>query len=171
MLGAHVKISSNEKNPFEKQKQWGKAKKGKDEFCDPIVYFPLAMATDKDPKDLLSRIIHEWQRRSGTLLKVKEPQFFDSNMILAFYNIFTATPKKDILQECCSILKEVQTMAQEIKPTDFFWTMEDLPSNDTLPTMGLHLQNPKLPGQDTSHFSKLSWRAQANQKALHAECD
>jgi hypothetical protein len=26
MLGAHFKISSNGKNPFEKQKQWGKAK-------------------------------------------------------------------------------------------------------------------------------------------------
>jgi hypothetical protein len=62
-------------------------------------------------------------------------------------------------------------MAQEIEPTDFFWTMEDLPSNDTLPAMRFCLQNPKLPGQDTSHFSKLSWRAQANRKALHVKCD
>jgi hypothetical protein len=60
MLGAHFKISSNGKNPSEKQKKWGKAKKGKEEFCNPIVYFSLAMATDKDPKDLLFRIIHEW---------------------------------------------------------------------------------------------------------------
>jgi hypothetical protein len=54
ILGAHFKILSNGKNPFEKQKQWGKAKKDKEVFHDPIVYFLLAMATDKDPKELLS---------------------------------------------------------------------------------------------------------------------
>jgi hypothetical protein len=52
MLGTHFKISSNGRNPFEKQKQWGKAKKGREEFRDPIVYFSLAMATHKNPKDL-----------------------------------------------------------------------------------------------------------------------
>jgi hypothetical protein len=59
MLGAHFKILSNGKDPFEKLKQWEKAKKDKEEFRDPIVYFLLAMATDKDHEDLLSRIIHE----------------------------------------------------------------------------------------------------------------
>ena len=43
MLGAHFKITSNVKNPVEKQKQWGKAKKDNEEFHNPIVYFyPLA---------------------------------------------------------------------------------------------------------------------------------
>ena len=37
MLGAHFKILSNGENPFEKQKQRDKAKKNKEEFCDPIV--------------------------------------------------------------------------------------------------------------------------------------
>ncbi len=83
MLGAHFKISSSRKNPFEKQKQWGKAKKGKEDFCNPIVYSSLAMAMDKDPKDLMLRIIHEWQHHGGILLKVKELQSFD-NTILAF---------------------------------------------------------------------------------------
>jgi hypothetical protein len=84
MLGAHFKISSNGRNPFEKQKQWGKAKKGKEEFRDPIVYFSLVMATDKSPKDLLLRIMHEWQHRGGILLRVKELQSFESDTILAF---------------------------------------------------------------------------------------
>jgi hypothetical protein len=48
--------------------------------------------------------------------------------------------------------------------------MEDLPRNSTLPALELHLQNPKLPGQDTSHFSKMSWQAPANWKAFHLEC-
>ena len=39
VLGAHFKISSNGKNPFEKQKQWGKAKKDKEEFRDPSCIF------------------------------------------------------------------------------------------------------------------------------------
>jgi hypothetical protein len=30
---------------------------------------------------------------------------------------------------------------------------------------------PKLPGQDTSHYNKLSWRAQANRKVYHVECN
>ncbi len=29
----------------------------------------------------------------------------------------------------------------------------------------------KLPGQDISHFNKLSWKAQVNRKAYHVECD
>jgi hypothetical protein len=91
MLGAHFKISSNGENPFEKQEQWGKAKKDKEEFWDPIIYFSLAIATDTDLEDLLSRIIHEWQLRGGILLRIKELQSFKSDTILAFYNIFTAT--------------------------------------------------------------------------------
>ena len=39
MLGAHFKISSNGKNLFEKQKQWGKAKKDKEEFRDRTIFF------------------------------------------------------------------------------------------------------------------------------------
>jgi hypothetical protein len=162
MLGAHFKISSNGKNPFEKQKQWGKAKKDKKEFRDPIVHFSLVMATDKNPKDLLSRIIHEWQRRGGILLRVKELKSFKSDTILTISNIFTSTPKNYLLQEFHSILREAQTLAQEIELTNFIWAMEDLPNNSTLPAMELCLQNSKLPGQDTTHFNKLSWRAQAN---------
>ena len=171
MLGAHFKISSNGRNPFEKQKQWGKAKKDKEEFRDPIIYFALAIATDTDPGDLLSRISHEWQRRGGILLRIKELQSFESDTILAFYNIFTATPKKYILQEFRTILQEAQETAQELDPTEFFWPMADLPNNSTLPALEIRLQNPKLPGQDTSHFSKMSWRVQSNRKAFHLECD
>ena len=46
MLGVHFMISSNGRNPFKKQKQWGKAKKDKGEFRDPIIYFLLAIATE-----------------------------------------------------------------------------------------------------------------------------
>ncbi len=61
--------------------------------------------------------------------------------------------------------------AQEHNSTDFFFDFNDLPANSLLPAIELRLQNPKLPGQDTSHFNKLSWKAQVNRKAYHVECD
>jgi hypothetical protein len=78
------------------------------------------MATDKDPKNLLLQIIHEWQRCGGILLRVKELQSFESDTILAFYNFFTTTPKKYLLQEFRAILREAQSMAQDVELTDFF---------------------------------------------------
>jgi hypothetical protein len=84
--------------------------------------------------------------QGGILLRIKELQSFESETILAFYNIFTATPKKYILQEFRTILQEAQETTQELDPTNFFWPMTDLPNNSTLPALEIRLQNPKLPG-------------------------
>ncbi len=67
VLGAHFKISSGYgKKPFEKQKIWGKgSNKNKEEYKNPVVWFTLAIATDVEPKDLVSRIVHEWHRIGG----------------------------------------------------------------------------------------------------------
>ncbi len=62
-------------------------------------------------------------------------------------------------------------MAQKYEPMDFVFDSNDLPPNSSLPAIKLCLQNPKLHGQDTSHFGKLSWKAQANRKVFHVECD
>jgi hypothetical protein len=43
--------------------------------------------------------------------------------------------------------------------------------NSSLPPLKLCLQNTKLTGQETSHFNKLSWWAQANWKVYYVECD
>jgi hypothetical protein len=169
MLGAHVKISSNGRNSFEKQKAWGnKAKKDKEEFKDPIVYF---IATDEDPEELLARIIHEWQHRGGILLRIKELQSFESKMVLTLFSICTVVPKKLILDKFCTILAQAQSFAQEDDYSEFNWNPEELLQNSTLPAMEICLQNPKLPGQDTSDYNKLSWRVQANHKVYHVECD
>jgi hypothetical protein len=37
--------------------------------------------------------------------------------------------------------------------------------------MEIRLQNPKLPGLDTSNYSKLSWRVQASRKVYHVKWD
>jgi hypothetical protein len=120
MLGAHFKISSNGRNPFEKQKVWGnKAKKDKEEFKDPIVYFTLAIATDVDPKELLARIIHEWQHCGGILLRIKELQSFESKTVLTLFSICTAVPKKLILDKFHTILAQAQSFAQEDDYSEF----------------------------------------------------
>ncbi len=92
-------------------------------------------------------------------------------MILCLFNIFTATNKKTVLAELCQILSTAQELAQDSNATEFFWDAEELPKHSTLPALELRLMNPKTPGQDTSQYQKLSWRAQANGKVHHVECD
>ena len=73
--------------------------------------------------------------------------------------------------ELHEILTAAQSQIQEQDPTEFWWGLEDTAPNSSLPPLELCLQNPKLPGQDTSHFNKLSWWVQANRNVYHVECD
>ena len=59
MLGAHVKILNFGRNPFTKQKTWGKGtSKGKEDTKDPVIYFTMVIAMDSDPHDVISHISH-----------------------------------------------------------------------------------------------------------------
>ncbi len=116
-------------------------------------------------------MIHEWHWIGGVRLQIKELQTFKSETILSLFNIFTSTNKKILLAELHEILTEAQTRVQEHDATDFWWSSADTGPNSTLPAFKLRLVNPKLPGQDTSHFNKLSWWVQANRKVYHVECD
>ncbi len=70
MLGAHFKIlSGNGKNPFEKQKVWGKGtNKNKDEYKNPVVWFMMAIVTDVEPEEVVSCVVHKWHRIGGVQL-------------------------------------------------------------------------------------------------------
>jgi hypothetical protein len=81
------------------------------------------------------------------------------------------TTKSVLLAELEDILTQAQTRAQEIDPTKFWWSANKTSKNSSLPSIGLRLQNPKLPGQDTSHYNKLSWMVQVKRNVLHVECD
>ncbi len=60
LLSAHFKIlSTKSKNPFNKQKVWKNNKEVTGEFCNPVIYFSMAITTDKEPEDLLAHISHE----------------------------------------------------------------------------------------------------------------
>ncbi len=52
------------------------------QFRNPIVYSSLAIAPDEESTDLLARIRHEWHRRGGIMLRVKELQTFEIETIL-----------------------------------------------------------------------------------------
>ena len=104
-------------------------------------------------------------------MKVKELQLFEKETSVCLFNVFTSTLKQTVFTELCKLLSKAQDPAQEMDPMEFFWDAADLPTNSTLPTLKLCLLNPKTPGQDTSHYNKMSWRAQANRKEYHVECD
>jgi hypothetical protein len=110
-------------------------------------------------------------RISGVHLTIKDLQSFESKTVLSCFNMFTQTNKSVLHAELEDILTQAQARAQEIDPTEFWWSADETPENSSLPPIELRLQNPKLPGQDPSHYSKLSWRVQANRKVLHVECD
>ncbi len=172
MLSAYFKISTNKgRNPFEKQKVWKNNKEVKGDLKNPTIYFSMAFATDEEPENFLARISHEWHRRGGIMLKVKDLQSFDGDMILCLFNVSTGTKKKTVLEKLCEILSKAQALAQDNDPTDFSWDPADLPRFSSLPALELKLMSPKTPGQDTSQYNKLSWRVQANRKVLHVECD
>ncbi len=127
-------------------------KEVKGDLKNPIIYFSMAIATNKEHEDLLARISHEWNQRGGIILRVKELQSFESEMILCLFNVFTATNKKTVLTELCQILSKAQELAQDIDATEFFWDAEKLPKHSTLPALELRPINPKTPGQDTFQY-------------------
>ena len=157
MLITHFKIFTiNDNNPFKKQKIWGKcANKNKEDYFVPQ-FFTFAFATDTAPEDLISQVIHEWHRIGGVCLETKELQTFESKTILSLFNIFTSTNKKILLAKLHEILMEAQSRVQEQDAIKFWWSPEDTSPKSTLHAFELCPLNPKLPGQDTSHFNKLS---------------
>jgi hypothetical protein len=141
---------------------------GREEFQDPVVYFAMVITTDTIPDKLISRVVHEWHRLGGVCLQIKELQTFESGTILSLFKIFTATNKKILPVELHEILTATQNQVQEHDPTEFWWGLEDTAPNSSPPPLKLHHQNLN---QDMSHFNKLSWQVQANQKVYHVECD
>jgi hypothetical protein len=132
LLSAHFKILTNKgKNPFKKQKVWRNNKEVKGDLRNPIIYFSMEIATDKEPEDLLARISHGWHWRGGIMLKVKDLQSFESETILCLSKIFTATNKKTVWEELCEVLSKAQELAQDIKLTNFLWDAADLPRNSS----------------------------------------
>ena len=82
-----------------------------------------------------------------------------------------ATLKKTILSELEDILTQALELEEESETADFQFDVNNLPKNSKLSAIELRQQNLKFPGQDTSHYNKLSWKAQVSRKVFHVECD
>ncbi len=104
------------------QKVWGKNKtKEGDEFKDPIVYFTMAVTTDKDAAEVMDRICQEWGRIGGKMLRVKGLQSLDSETIISLFNVSIQVPKKIILEEFRAILVAAQEEAKEHEIMGYEW--------------------------------------------------
>jgi hypothetical protein len=90
---------------FNKQKVWDKKEQGsngrnnrksknKEEYMDPIVYFPMVVFSKVEPREIIDRVTHEWERLNGMRLQVKDLQFVDSKTIVGIFKVSTTTKKK-----------------------------------------------------------------------------
>jgi hypothetical protein len=114
---------------------WKNNEEVKGDLKKTIIYFSMAIATDKEPEDLLAQVSHEWHWRGGIMLMVKDLQSFESKMILCLFNVFTATNKKAVLAKLCEVLSKAQELVQDIEPTEFFWDPADLPETAHCPRL------------------------------------
>jgi hypothetical protein len=80
------------------------------------------------------------------------------------YHILNTNHHGTIIAELTAILKEARDYEAR---TEMFYgdALRDIPR------MGLRLNVPKIPGQDTTQFSKWPHRLQFRRKCLHIECD
>ncbi len=118
-LGAHIKISRNG-NAFNKKKIWSNwendcksRKSNKEEFRDPKVYFSMVVSTEVMPQEIIDHVSREWAHLNGSHLKVKDLQSISSGMVVSFFKVSTATPKRVILAELKRILLEAQKRVQD----------------------------------------------------------
>jgi hypothetical protein len=185
-LGTHIKISGNG-NAFNKKKIWNnkpsnrKSRKSqREQFCNPTVYFSMVISTKVEPLELINRLTHEWSRLNGSQLQVKDLQSISSEMVVTFFKMSTATPKKVLLVELARILVEAQKRCRYdlLAKDKFFDTStynftlnEGVESGESLPPMNLRVQNALLRGQEVTVFNRLSHHAQQAQKSWHLEVD
>ena len=152
-LGAFLKISGSPRL-FDKQKG-GPGKTGNKA---PVVYFSFAVSSDIPPDDIMARVNVDWNILGGTRLAVKNLGGFDTVTPLVIYFLWNEGHGPTILRELQHILSSVSTtlLGGEQAP---------------LPPMALRKQIPRIPGQVTSEFQNLPFRAQMARRAWHIEVE
>ncbi len=79
-----------------------------------MVYFSFVMAMGDEPSETLEEINQEWFKQGGRYLRVMKLQSFDSETIIALFNISIQVPKKCLLEEYKMILMEAQKLAKNM---------------------------------------------------------
>ena len=164
-LSVNVKVSGGAK-AFEMKTPWRKDGDTRDEeeLQDPEVYFAIAFSSDEKPEDVVDRISCEWGRLNGKKMWLKAINSFKTETPVAIYHMLNSAHHFTIIAELKGILEEAKDRETEV---DMFYAWAD----HEIPELGLRLNVPKIPGQDTSVFQGWPRRMQWNRKVIHVECD
>jgi hypothetical protein len=111
----------------------------------------MVIFSEVEPQEIIECMIHEWARLNGMWLQIKDLQFIESETVVTFFKVSTATHNDVILAELSMILIAAQDMAEadSMDSNDYNLLMDvGIPLGKTRPAMNLRIQNAKLKGQE-----------------------
>ena len=164
-LSSNFKMSGGLK-AFEMKTPWKKDGDNREEveLQDPEVYFAVAFSSDVKPEDVVERISCEWGRLNGKKMWLKAIKSFQTETPIALYHLLNTGHQDTILSELKGILEDARD--REVEADMFYqWAGHDIPD------LGMRLNVPKIPGQDTTAFKGWPRKLQWFRKVLHVECD
>ena len=164
-LSSNFKMSGGLK-AFEMKTPWKRDGDNREEveLQDPEVYFAVAFSSDVKPSDIVERISCEWGRINGKKMWLKAIKSFQTETPIALYHLLNSGHQATILTELKGILEEARDREAELDMC-YVWEGHDIPE------LGMRLNVPKIPGQDTTVFKNWPHRSQWYRKVLHVECD
>ena len=124
------------------------------------MYFSFAVSSDVPPDEIMARVTVDWNLLGGTRLAVKNLGVFDTVTPVVIYFLWNEGHADTILHELKQILSEFLPIL-----------IGGGGEQETLPPMALRKQIPRIPGQITSDFQNLSFRAQMARRAWHVEVE
>ena len=124
----------------------------------PAVYFSFAVSSDIPPEEIMAWVTMDWNILGGTRLSVKTLGVFDTVTPMVIYFLWNEGHGP-------TILNKLQCMLSEFLPILSGGEQEELPS------MTLRKQLPRIPGQVSTDFQNLSFRAQMARRAWHIEVE
>jgi hypothetical protein len=153
-LGAYLKLSGNPRL-FDKQKS---THARSTTARSSVAYFSFAVSSDVDPCEIMARVNVDWNMQGGTRLSVKSLGVFDTVTPMVIYFLWNEGHGP-------TLLGELQQILSQAAPASLGGEQAAIPS------MALRKQIPRIPGQDTSDFNNLSFRAQMARRAWHIEVE
>ena len=161
---AHIQISGGDRT-FEMKQPYRNGGYSDDpaDLRDPVVYLALAFSSDVEPEDILQRVRHEWTRMNGQKIYIKSIPSFQTETPVAIYRMFNMAHHSTIVAELTLILYQARD-AEAAADSDFAF------HSTPVPHMGVRLNVPKIPGQDTSVFNDWPRKLKDGRRVIHIEC-
>jgi hypothetical protein len=150
-LGAYLKLSGS---PW----IFDKPKSGQGNAKMPTVNFSFTVSSDIPPEEIMARVNVDWNILRGTTLAVKNLGVFDTVTPMVIYFLWNDGHGPMILKELQQILSMVAPILLGGEQAE-------------LPPMALRKEVPQIPGQVTTDFQNLLFRAQMARRAWHMEVE